>query len=134
LAISVLGWLDLTDNCAYILQVEQPPPTPPEAQEEQRRMATSVAQLTRVVQHHALSPLPDVSTDGSDSTTKFRTGVRALKLQQSGQLRADAKLRDLYDGPPRSGPGRPQRADGKVRWPALSRFERLDGEDEQQGL
>jgi hypothetical protein len=38
LAISALGGLDITDNCAYILSVEQPPPTPPEAEEDHTRI------------------------------------------------------------------------------------------------
>jgi hypothetical protein len=134
LEISALGWLDITDNCAYILSVEQTPPTPPEAEEEHSRIDTYLAQLTRVVQHHDLSQLPYVITDGYYSKTKFIEGVRALKLHQSGKLRADANLRYLYDGPQRSGPGRPKTYDGKVRWTDLSRFERLAVADHHRVL
>ena len=80
LEISALGWLDITDNCAYILSVEQTPPTPPETNEDHTRIDTYLAQLIRVVQHHDLSQLPYVITDGYDSKTKFIEGVRALKL------------------------------------------------------
>lgn len=54
--------------------------------------------------------------------------------KQSGKLRADANLRYLYDGPQRSGPGRPKIYDGKVRWTDLSRFERLDVQDDHRVL
>lgn len=135
LDISALGWLDITDNCAYSLSVEHTPPTPREAEEEEHtRIDTSLAQLTRVVQHHDLSQLPDGITDGYSSNTKVIDGVRALKLHQRGKLRADAHLRYLYDGPQRSGPGRPKTYDGKVRWTDLSRFERLDVEDHHRVL
>jgi len=51
-------------------------------------------------------------------------------LHQIGKLRADAHLRYLYQGPKRPGPGRQKTYDGKVNWSDLSRFERLDTEDE----
>src|SRR2546425_2094639 len=61
---------------------------------------------------------------------KFVAGVRALELHQIGKLRADAHLRYRYQGPKRPGPGRQKTYDGKVNWSDLSRFERLDTEDE----
>src|SRR2546422_10785827 len=61
---------------------------------------------------------------------KFVAGVRALELHQIGKLRADAHLRSRYQGPKRPGPGRQKTDDGKVNWSDLSRFERLDTEDE----
>jgi hypothetical protein len=90
--------------------------------------------LIRVVQHHDLVQLPSVITDGYSSTTKFIDGVHALKLHQFEKLRADANLRYLDDGPPRSGPGRLKTYDGKVRWTDLSRFKRLDVEDHHRVL
>src|SRR4029434_3356842 len=47
-----------------------------------------------------------------------------------GNLRADANLRYLYQGPQRPGPGRHKLYDGKVTWSDLSRFERLATDDE----
>ena len=46
-------------------------------------------------------------------------------MHQIGKLRRDANLRYLYQGPGRSGPGRPKTYDGKVQWDDLSRFERV---------
>ena len=86
--------------------------------------------MTRVVQQYALYPLRYVVTDGYDSKQKFLEGVRAIALHQIGTLRRDANLRYLYDGPPRSGPGRPKKYDGKVHWSELSRFERVASGDE----
>ena len=68
--------------------------------------------------------------DGAYSKQNFVDGVRDLGLHPIGKLRADANMRYLYQGPKRPGPGRPKTYDGKVDWSDLSRFERLDTEDE----
>jgi hypothetical protein len=93
-------------------------------------MDGSLDQLSRVVQAHDLMFLRYVVTDGAYSKRKFVAGVRGLELHQIGKLRAEANLRYLYQGPKRPGPGRQKTSDGKVNWSALSRFERLDTEDE----
>ena len=130
LEISTLAWLDLTDNCAYCLSVEQTPPSAATADPETTRMDVSLDQLSRVVTTHDLRFLRYVVTDGAYSKQKFVAGVRALELHQIGKLRADAHLRYLYQGPKRPGPGRQKTYDGKGNWSDLSRFERLDTEDE----
>jgi hypothetical protein len=130
LEVSALGWLDVTDNCAYILSVEQTPPVGPAPDQEATRIDTYLDQVTRVVQQYALYPLRYVVTDGYDSTQKIIDGVRALELHQIGKWRRDANLRYLYNGPSRSGPGRPKPYDGKVQWSDLSRFEQVASGDE----
>src|SRR5881296_878371 len=130
LEISTLAWLDITDNCAYCLSVEQTPPSAETADPETTRMDVYLDQLSRVVTTHDLRFLRYVVTDGADSKQKFVAGVRALDLHQIGKLRADAPLRYLSQGPKRPGPGRQKTYDGKVNWSDLSRFERLDTEDE----
>ena len=57
-----------------------------------------------------------------------------LGWHQIGKLRADANLRYLYRGPKRPGRGRQKTYDGKVNWSDLSRFERLETEDEHTVL
>jgi DDE superfamily endonuclease len=128
--ISTLAWLDITDHCAYCLSVEQTPPSAETADPETTRMDVYLGQLSRVVTTHDLRFLRYVVTDGAYSQQKFVAGVRALELHQIGKLRADAHLRYLYQGPKRPGPGRQKTYDGKVNWSDLSRFERLDTEDE----
>jgi hypothetical protein len=130
LEISTLAWLDLTGNCAYGLSVEQTPPSPDASDSEATRMDIYLDQLRRVVTTHDLSFLRYVVTDGAYSKQKFVAGVRTLGLHQIGKLRADANMRYLYQGPKRPGPGRQKTYDGKVNWSDLSRFERLDTEDE----
>lgn len=130
LEISTLAWLDITDNCAYCLSVEQTPPSVETTDPEATRMDVYLDQLSRVVKTHDLRFLRYVVTDGAYSKQKFVAGVRALELHQIGKLRADAHLRYLYQGPKRPGPGRQKTYDGKVNWSDLSRFERLDTEDE----
>ena len=130
LEISALAWLDVTDNCAYCLSVQQTPPTGEATDPEATRIDTYLDQLTRVVSGHDLGHLRYVVTDGYYSKQKFVGGVRALGLHQIGKLRADANLRYLYAGPKRLGPGRPKTYDGKVNWIDLSRFDRLDTQDD----
>ena len=130
LEISTLAWLDITDNCAYCLSVEQTPPThtPPDA--EATRIDVYLDQLAHVVSKHDLSHLRYIITDGYYSKQKFTGGVRALALEQIGKRRIDANLRDLYQGPQRPGPGRPKTYDGKVQWDDLSRFAKVETEDD----
>ena len=130
LELSTLAWLDITENCAYGLSVEQTPPSAETADPAATRMDVYLDQLSRVVKVHDLRFLRYVVTDGAYSKQKFVAGVRGLELHQIGKLRADANLRYLYQGPKRPGPGRQKTYDGKVNWSALSRFERLDTEDE----
>jgi hypothetical protein len=130
LEISALAWLDITDNCAYCLSAEQTPPVDKTTNSEATRMDVYRDQLARVVSEHHLSHLRYVITDGYYSKQKFLGGVRALGLEQIGKLRLDANLRYLYQGPKRPGPGRPQTYDGKVHWDHLSRFEKVETEDD----
>ena len=130
LEISTLAWLDLTGNCAYCLSVEQTPPSADASDPEGTRMDSYLDQLSRVVKAHDLRFLRYVVTDGAYSKQKFVTGVLDLGMHQIGKLRADANLRYLYQGPKRPGPGRQKTYDGKVYFNDLSRFARLDTEDD----
>jgi hypothetical protein len=130
LEISTLAWLDLTGNCAYCLSVEQTPPSPGSSDSEATRMDVYLDQLRRVVEAHDLSFLRYVLTDGAYSHQKFVAGVVDLGMHQIGKLRADANLRYLYQGPKRPGRGRQKTYDGKVYFSDLSRFDRLDTEDD----
>jgi DDE superfamily endonuclease len=130
LEISALAWLDITGNCAYCLSVEQTPSTSEASNPEATRIDGYLEQLSRVVSAHGLASLHYVVTDGYYSKQKFIGGVRSLGLHQIGKLRADAHLRYLYQGPKGPGPGRPKAYDGKVNWSDLSRFEKVDTEDD----
>ncbi len=130
LEISTLAWLDVTHNGAYALSVEQTPPSAEASEPEATRMDIYLDQLRRVVKAQDLRFLRYVVTDGAYSKQKFVAGVRRLELHQIGKLRADAHLRYLYQGPKRPGPGRQKTYDGKVNWHDLSRFERLETEDD----
>jgi DDE superfamily endonuclease len=130
LEISALAWLDITDSCAYGLSVEQTPPTPKTTDPEATRIDVYLDQLTRVVSEHHLNHLRYVITDGYYSKQKFTRGIRDLGLHQLGKLRIDANLRYLYQGPQRPGRGRPQTYDGKVNWNDLTRFEKVETDDD----
>ncbi len=134
LEISVLAWLDITDNCAYGLSVEQTPSTGEAPEPETTRIDGYLDPLTHVVSAHHLRHLRYVITDGYYSKQKFLGGVRALGLEQIGKLRIDANLRYVYQGPKRLGPGRPKTSDGKVHWDTLSRFEKVETEDDDIAL
>ena len=130
LDISTLAWLDLTGNCAYCLSVEQTPASVDTSDPEVTRMDVYLDQLRRVVKKHDLSFLRYVITDGAYTKQKFVTGVLDLGMHQIGKLRADANLRYLYQGPRRPGRGRQKTYDGKVHFNDLSRFARLDTDDD----
>lgn len=130
LEISTLAWLDITDNCAYSLSVEQTPPRASPSEPEATRMEVSCDQLSRVVKAQDLRFRRYVVTDGAYSQQQCVAGVRGLGLHQSGKWRADANVRYLYQGPKHPGPGRQQTYDGKVNWSDVSRFERCETEDE----
>jgi len=93
LELSTLAWLDITDNCAYCLSVDQTPPSAATVDLETTRMDVYLDQLSRVVKVHDLRFLRYVVTDGAYSKQKFVAGVRGLELHQIGKLRADANLR-----------------------------------------
>ncbi len=58
LEISTLAWLDITDNCAYCLSVEQTPPADKTPDAEATRIDVYLEQLTRVVSAHRSAPPP----------------------------------------------------------------------------
>jgi Transposase DDE domain len=87
-----------------------------------------------VVSEYPLRHLRYLLTDGYDSKQKFLRGVRALGLEPIGKLRLDANLRALYQGPQRSGPGRPKTYDGKVSWTNLSQLEKVETHDAHRVL
>ena len=113
LEVSAVAWLDITDNCAYGLSVEQTPPSDKTSEPQGTRIDAYLEQLQRVVCDHHLGHLRYVIADGYYSKRKFLDGVRALGMHQIGKLRRDANLRYLYQGPGHSGPGRPKTYDGK---------------------
>jgi len=128
LEIATLAWVDVTQNSAYALSVEQTP-TAPRTDMEQTRIDTYVTHIAHVVTTQHLEPLTYMVVDGYFSKTKFIDGICALHLHVIGKLRRDAHLRHLYRGPRRSGPGRPKRYDGKVDVSDLTRFAQVDAGD-----
>jgi hypothetical protein len=95
LALSPLAGLDIPDNCAYCLRVEQTPPSAATADLEAPRMDVYLDQLSPVVKAHDLRCLRYGVTDGAYSKQQFGAGVRRLELQPIGKLRAEAKRRYL---------------------------------------
>ena len=130
LEVSAVAWLDITDNCACGLSVEQTPPSDKTSEPQGTRIDACLEQLRGVVCDHHLKHLRHVIADGYYSKRKFLDGVRALGLHQIGKLRRDANLRYFYQGLGHPGPGRPKTHDGKVQWDDLSRFERVQSEDD----
>jgi len=128
LEIATLAWIDVTHNSAYTLSVEQTSPMPQSGTEE-TRIDTYVAHIAHVVTTQPLQALKYLAVDGYFSKKKFVDGVCALDLHVIGKLRRDAKLRRLYSGLRRAGPGRPKTYDGKVDVSNLAQFEQLDAGD-----
>lgn len=121
LEAGVLGLLDLDENTAYALSATQTPPESPEGE-------TRTDFYTRIIQKNASKLLELTShlvVDGGLAKTKFVNGVCETGFQIIGKLRHDSKLRYLYKGPRRKGPGRPKQYDGRVDYKDLSRLGRL---------
>ena len=56
LEVSAVAWLDITDNCAYGLSVEQTPPSDKDAESQATRTDAYLDQVRRVVhEHHPVS-------------------------------------------------------------------------------
>ena len=100
------------------------PPSDKTSEPQGTRIDAYLDQLRRVVCSHHLSHLRYVITDGYYSKRKFIDGAGALGLHQIG------KLRYLYQGVGRPGPGRPKTYGGKVHLGDLSRFEWVHSEDD----
>jgi hypothetical protein len=122
LEIATLAWVDVTQNSAYILSVEQTSPAP-HRDTEDTRIDAYLSHIARVVTTQPLQALKYLAVDGYFSKKKFVDGICALDLHVIGKLRRDAHLRHLYSGPRRNGPGRPKTYDGKVDISDLARFE-----------
>lgn len=128
LEIATLAWVDVTQNSAYMLSVEQTPTTL-NHDAEQTRIDTYLAHIKRVVTTQQLQALQYLVADGYFSKQKFVDGICALEMHLISKLRRDARLRYLYQGPRSHGPGRPKTYDGKVSCHDLSRFEQVETDD-----
>ena len=128
--ISPLAWLAITEHGAYGLSVAQAPPSAVTADPETTRVDVSLDQRSRVVTTPDWRFLREVVTDGAYSTQQLVAGVRALERHQMGQVRAEAPLRSLSQGPKRPGPGRHKTSEGQVNWSAFAPCERLETADE----
>lgn len=158
LEISLLSWLDITANQAYSLSVEQTPANDNDKKASPKRKSQGngkdkdkgkgkdkgktqpliddsrldvyVSQVRQVMESYPLQWLKYLITDGYYSKVKFIDGVTELGLHQIGKLRGDANMRYLYTGPKRPGPGAQKRFDGKVEWSDLSRFRRIETDED----
>jgi hypothetical protein len=122
LEIATLAWVDVTQNSAYTLSVEQ------------TRIDTYLSQIAAVVTTPQFQPRKYLVVDGYFSKQTFIDGLCALDMHVVGKLRRDANLRHLYRGPRHRGPGRPKISDGKVILSDLARLEQVESGDEDIAL
>jgi DDE superfamily endonuclease len=107
LEIATLAWVEVPQNSAYTLRVEQTSPAP-HRDTEDTRIDAYLSPIARMVTPPPLEALKYLAVDGYFSNKKFVDGICALDLHVIGKLRRDAHLRHLYSGPRRNGPGRPK--------------------------
>lgn len=127
LEISAVAVIDVTQNGAYILSVEQTPPTPDlkRVQDDATRIDQSIDQLKKARKY--LSPrVKYLAVDGWYAKVKYVDAVVAESLQIVTKLRVDADMLFRFTGPGTGKSGRPKTYDGKVNWKNLSRFEKVD--------
>jgi len=110
LEISTLAVIDLKRNTAYALD-SHPTPNSDDACSLARRYAAQVMAQDQSLKQLGIRHLV---VDGWYSKKNFVAPVLDTGLQLVGKLRVDANLRWLYEGPQRSGPGRPRKYEGQV--------------------
>jgi DDE superfamily endonuclease len=133
LEMATLAWIEVTDNSASTLSVEQTSPAPHRGTEA-TRIDTYLAHSEHVVTTPQLHALKSLVADGYCSKQKFVDGICALEMHLISKLRPEAHRRHLDQGPRSTGPGRPKTDDGQVSYHELSRFEHVDTDDQDIAL
>lgn len=127
--LSTLAVVDIEKHTAFHLESLL---TPGSHRDEESRTDFYVKQI--IDRATELKQLADYLVyDGAAGKKKFVDGiVDHTDLHLISKLRKDADLRYLYNGPRRSGRGRPREYDGKLncKQPDLSRFERCYEDDD----
>lgn len=116
-----IGLLDLDEQTAYHLFIQQTPPV--QDSEEETRVDAYIQTLLSQTQKLLAHGVRHVVADGYFAKTKVFDALNESGLTLITKLRTDANLRYLYTGERLPGPGRPRLYDGKVDWQDLSRFE-----------
>src|SRR5215210_7648060 len=125
LEVSMLSLIDVERHAAYALSVKQ---TPPALSTETAPGAARVTRIDFYLEHlrETRERLPEAVRygvfDGYYAKRKFIDGVSQLSLHAISKLRADARLRYLYQGAQKKR-GRRRRFDGQVSLDDLRRFE-----------
>ena len=122
LEASALAFLDVDEKTAYALDIQQTPAKLPEGQSRVDFYVSQVTALAKVIKRYTRY----VVADGFYAKQKVTEGFTSVGLHLISKLRKDANLRYLYQGPTRSGPGRPKTYDGKVDFADLNRMEQLE--------
>lgn len=136
--LASLGLLDPVEHTAYALESWLTPASFPKPEDPDQPTPTRTdfyAQRIRLVASWLLSRgVGHIVCDGGFANLKFLTELDKTDLELISTLRRDSDMRFLYTGPRKTGPGRPKLYDGKVDWRDLSRFERMECEDEDVEL
>jgi hypothetical protein len=122
LEVCLLGVVDLEENTAYSISAVQTP----SHLEEGSRVDFYLEHILAETAAFEDQGIDYLLADGFFAKSKVFEALASTRLHLVTKLRCDADLRYLYQGPPKRGPGRPRRMDGKVDWEDFSRFSRLD--------
>ena len=132
--LASLGLLDPLEHTAYALESWLTPASFPEPEDPDQPPPTRTdfyAQRVCLVASWLIARgISHIVCDGGFANMKFLTQLDQTDLELISTLRRDSDMRFLYTGPRKKGPGRPKLYDGKVDWEDLSRFERVECEDE----
>jgi IS4 transposase len=122
LEVSLISLVDVAQNQALALSAEQTPaqPATERAEKTHTRIDFYLEHLQRTARYFPRSVKYGV-VDGFYAKSKFVTGVLSLGYHLVSKLRADARLRYLYEGKQKKR-GRPRKYDGKVHVQRLNRF------------
>jgi len=130
LEVSLISIVDLSGNQSFALSAEQTPSLPDlkRQEKEQTRMDFYLQHLERTASNFPKEVKIGLF-DGFYAKLKFVNGVKKLGFEVISKLRCDANLKYLYEGAQKKR-GRNRKYDGKVDFQDLSRFEKLETDEE----
>ncbi len=129
LEVSLISLVDVAKNEALALSAEQTPPQPnyQSAKKTNTRIDFYLEHLRRTAPYFPPTVKYGV-VDGFYAKQKFVAGVLSLGYHLISKLRADARLRYLYQGEQKKR-GRPRKYAGRVNPERLNRFELVSTPD-----
>lgn len=129
LEMSCCSLIDAALGRAFALHGRMTPSKLPEGQSRMDHYLGHLHDVLGCLPAELRAQIEYVVADGYYAKQGFIRGVQLHGKHMVGSLRSDANLKYLYNGPKRTGPGRPKRYDGKVEFGDWSRWDGVRPEE-----